>query len=557
MSHFLLTTAPHDRRLTEVVPHFLYSSTSPSPLRNTRDVIVFLHGTFTNLTTLRGEAQGNDLSPEEIIAALYVTNRRFSGIDGYFSAVIVDLHRRALIGITDKHCVGELYYHIAQQGHVTIASRFAALLPYSEKRLNDRALACFFSLGDTDRPDTLVEDIRRITQFHTLHLDDRLTIHSDYLAALSSLPVHRSRDRKEVLDNLESLLRSYIKNLTAEYGHLCNTLSGGVDSSYLQALLLEEGQVHSFSIAFAAAGLDNVYASDVAQHLGTTHEAISFDSDEFLQYIERGITVTGKPFMYQGEAMFLKLYDHIATRFPGTTVISGQTADGALDSALSRPIQLALTLNLVPHHLLDLLLGYVSPEWRGLTVALRSARISSETLRRIARHSDTCARVARYLGCSHDMYAPIAAMANGFTGGTEDKLAKAHLYGGEMRRIPHMLHALAESVGLRTALPFLEPSFLEYTLTIPAVLKRRKYLGKKLAARHIPRAYVYRPKISKRIPYGRLFTQEAPWVDLLNAIRRARYYGFDVDEMIADAEHLLLLRLINFHIWKRRVLASE
>ena len=63
--------------------------------------------------------------------------------------------------------------------------------------------------------------------------------------------------------------------------------------------------------------------------------------------------------------------------------------------------------------------------------------------------------------------------------GNEDRLAKAHLYTSEQRRIPNMLSALAGSVGLRIVFPFLDPAFLEYVLTIPATLKRRKYLGKK------------------------------------------------------------------------------
>jgi asparagine synthetase B (glutamine-hydrolysing) len=333
-------------------------------------------------------------------------------------------------------------------------------------------------------------------------------------------------------------------------------LSGGVDSSYLQALLLEQQHVHSFSIAFDASGQDNVYAADVARHLGTAHEALTFTADEFLQCIERGIKVTGKPYMYQGEAMFLKLYGHIATRFPKTTIISGQTADGALDSAIPRPIRLALQLQRMPHQLLDQALSYITDEWRGLAAELQALPISSENLRRIERRSGTCQRVARYLGCSHDVYAQIAVMTNDFPGSKEDKLAKSHLYNGEMRRIPNMLHALAESVGSRLAFPFLEPGFLEYTLTIPAKLKRGKYLGKKLAERHISRRYVYRPKISKGIPYGKLFTQERQWVDVLNTIKEAAYYGFDVDELINSQEYPLLLRLINFHIWKLRVLDS-
>jgi asparagine synthetase B (glutamine-hydrolysing) len=330
-----------------------------------------------------------------------------------------------------------------------------------------------------------------------------------------------------------------------------------VDSSYLQALLCKEQQTHSFSIAFDKYGRDNVYAADVAEYLRTSHEAITLTADEFLQYLERGIKLTARPHMYQGEAMFLKLYEHIATRFPNATIVSGQTADGAFDSAPPRPIQMALRFGNLPRQLLDVMLSYITDEWCGLAAGLQAANISSDSLRRIERRSGICQKVAGYLGFAHDVFSHTAEMANWFAGDKEDKLAKAHLYSGEMRRIPNMLHALTEAVGLVVVFPFLDPTFLEYTLTIPATLKRRKYLGKKLAERYISHRYVHRPKIAKNIPFGTLFTEAEQWVELLNVIKKVGYYGFDVNDMIANREYALVLRLINFHLWNRNVLNPE
>ena len=50
------------------------------------------------------------------------------------------------------------------------------------------------------------------------------------------------------------------------------------------------------------------------------------------------------------------------------------------------------------------------------------------------------------------------------------------------------------------------------------------------------RKYVYRPKIDKGIPYGKLFAEEGHYVETLKAIKRAGYYQFDVDEMIVNQE---------------------
>jgi hypothetical protein len=258
--------------------------------------------------------------------------------------------------------------------------------------------------------------------------------------------------------------------------------------------------------------------------------------------------------MYQGESMFLKLYDYVAERFPNTTIVSGQTADGALNSGLPRPIQIALQFSRLPHQLLDPMLGYLTDEWRNLGAHLKTKEISSGVIRDIERRSSVFQRVEHYLGFSHDVFAHTADMANMFKGNKEDRLAKAHMYTSEHRRIPDMLFVLAGSVGLRIAFPFLDPTFIEYVLTVPASLKRRKYLGKKLAEGHISRKYIYRPKIDKGIPYRKLFVEEEHFVELLQDIKRARYYQFDVDEMKANEEHALLLRLINFHIWKREVL---
>jgi asparagine synthetase B (glutamine-hydrolysing) len=340
------------------------------------------------------------------------------------------------------------------------------------------------------------------------------------------------------------------------YARVCNTLSGGVDSSYLQALLLKERQPYSFSIQFDVYGRDNDYARDVANQLGTTHDAMVFTSSDFLRLLERGVRITQKPYIYQGEAMFLKLYAHIAERCRGAAVVSGQTADGALASAPSKPIQLALRSRMVPHPLVDLILRRFTDEWRGVVRDLRGPAITAETMRRIERYSRRCRTVAEYLGFEHDVFIHTAEMANGFAGGTDDKLAKAHLYSGEMRRIPSVLHALAAAEGLAVAFPFLDPTFLEYTLSIPASLKQRKYLGKKLATRYVTPKYVRRAKLSKQVPYQSVF-KEAEWSQILNVIRNERYFGFDVDTMIARQDHALILRLVNFHLWTTCILDFE
>ena len=181
MSGFFLTTFRDETRRYEVVPNFLYSNSRPAHLRNTRDMVVFLDGFFTNLTQLRKEQQDSDFSPEELLATLYVKNREFSELNGHFSAVIVDLHRRSLLGLTDRQCVGELYYYVGQDNNIILTSQFTWLLPYSAKRFNDYALSCFFCLGDIERQDTLIQDIKRIQQFYTLHYDGHLTIKADYL----------------------------------------------------------------------------------------------------------------------------------------------------------------------------------------------------------------------------------------------------------------------------------------------------------------------------------------------------------------------------------------
>jgi asparagine synthetase B (glutamine-hydrolysing) len=460
MSHFLLTTRWQPETSYEIVPQFLFAAATPTPLRNTNDVAVFFDGFFSNLTELRRHLNDSTFTPEELLAALYINNSGFDAINGHFCAVIVDLQRRTLLGITDRQCVGELYYHVAPDGTLALTSDFARLLPFSSKHLNEYALSCFFSLGDIDRQDTFLKDIRRITEFYTLHFDGALAIKADYLAALLAIPVDSDRLPREVLEHLDQLLTRNTASLTTDAGQLCNTLSGGVDSSYLQALLLRHNQRHSFSIAFDSYGIDNRYAGDVAYSLGTTHESITFPRRDLVRYIERGVKLTRKPYMNQGELMFLKLYDHIAQRFPDATIVSGQTADAALASKVPRAIELALQSHM-PYEFTDLLLGLLSADWGHLAAALKGQQISSHCIQQIDRKTAMCNRVGRYLGWPAEVYTEMADMVNRSVGNTEDRIAKAYMYAGEKRRIPNVLAALARSVGLRIAMPFLDPKFFD------------------------------------------------------------------------------------------------
>ncbi len=545
----------------DIVENFVYSDTPAKPIRNTSNIIVFFEGFFMNLKQIRKQLGCDEYCEEEIIAELYNRNKEITLINGYFSIVIIDKKKRCIKAFTDRCCIGEIYY-IFRNGQLFLSSGFKNILKYSKKLINEKALPKYFYGGGTGRRDTLIEDIKKIAQFYVLTFNGNLTISDDYLNHICNLQISNKIKEEDVMAFIDDSLNKYFDCLAMNYPEICNTLSGGVDSSILQAFLIKRDKRKSFSIDFEEYVGHKKYAEEVAEYLHTDHHSITLNvKNEFLNNIENGILITGKPYIYAGEAMFLKLYKHISEISSNSFIVNGQTADAAMGVSVSRPIQFFFNHSYIPSKLVNLILGQINNEWKTIGSEIRKKDLTPELVSKNKNTTETITNIKKYLNISNDLYESILELFDRFSGEKIDKISKLELYEGDLLRIPTTLSKIANSQGLRIVFPFANPVIVEFMLTVPHKLKakhyRTKYLGKKVAEKYLPKKYIYRNKMSSQLPLKKIFQENEGFMEILKAIKRERYYRFDVDEMLRNNNTDMLFKLINFHIWKKKVVENR
>ncbi|BAL91817.1 putative asparagine synthetase [Actinoplanes missouriensis 431] len=108
-------------------------------------------------------------------------------------------------------------------------------------------------------------------------------------------------------------------------------LSGGLDSSFIVALLAEQGQtgLTTFSIGFEAAGGESgdefEYSNLIAAKFGTEHHQIRIGQDRFLPAVERTVAAMSEPMVSHDCIAFNLLSEDVAKQVK--VVQSGQGAD--------------------------------------------------------------------------------------------------------------------------------------------------------------------------------------------------------------------------------------
>jgi asparagine synthase (glutamine-hydrolysing) len=111
-------------------------------------------------------------------------------------------------------------------------------------------------------------------------------------------------------------------------------LSGGIDSSYIVALLAEQGQrgLTTFSIGFEAGGGETgdefAYSDLVAKQFGTEHHQIRIGRDRFLPAVDRTVAAMSEPMVSHDCIAFYLLSEDVAKHIK--VVQSGQGADEIL-----------------------------------------------------------------------------------------------------------------------------------------------------------------------------------------------------------------------------------
>jgi asparagine synthase (glutamine-hydrolysing) len=277
------------------------SAAASQPMSN-EDATLWLvfNGEIYNYKELRKELADNghrfrSVSDTEVLLHLYEEHgpALLSYIDGIFSFVIYDDRSRRIFGARDRLGVKPLYYALSSY-RFAFASEPKALLALPdvgrEPRLEE--VPSYLTFSCVPGPHTLFRDIEKLEPGTAFEL----TADGTFRRERYWLPGGRLDGERFDSNNLASALECSLSKAVAKRivtdVPLGTTLSGGIDSSLIVALMTEVlgAPFKTFTIGYpgdeANSNSDLHFARLVARQFGTDHYEVIIKPDEFLAVLD-------------------------------------------------------------------------------------------------------------------------------------------------------------------------------------------------------------------------------------------------------------------------------
>ncbi|MEV4350751.1 N-acetylglutaminylglutamine amidotransferase [Actinoplanes sp. NPDC049596] len=254
---------------------------------------------------------------------------------GMFAFAIVEHDTGTVTLARDRLGIKPLYL-AETPGRLRFASTLPALLAAGDvdKSIDKVALQHYMTFHSVvPAPRTIIAGVRKLppATVRTIRTDGSSTDRVYWEASHTRRPDIADAEWPELIH--EKLKVAVERRMVADVpvGVL---LSGGIDSSYIVALLAEQGQrgLTTFSIGFEAAGGETgdefAYSDIVAKEFDTVHHQIRIGKDRFLPAVDRTVAAMAEPMVSHDCIAFNLLSEDVSKHVK--VVQSGQGADEIL-----------------------------------------------------------------------------------------------------------------------------------------------------------------------------------------------------------------------------------
>jgi asparagine synthase (glutamine-hydrolysing) len=490
-------------------------------------------------------------------------------LDGSFTLALLDGQAGRVCLYRNLVGTGFTYYHAGADG-LLFGGNLADLVDaaWVPPRPNRAALPAFFLYRWVPGRETLFDDFFRLLPGEEVRWDARgLTRVQRHTFA--DLGGDQTKDA-DALDRVEATLTAVLADCARLQPGAANLLSGGIDSSYLQALWNRRiggrddlPPSWSVSVDHPLTWADTDYAVTASRALGTRHTLVAADGP-YADYLVATLSETGEPPNHVQTAYFGHLARSMAAW--GTPAgLCGEGADSLFGLGLANQVHNATVLRtLVPGRLprraLEALSGLV--RWRNLAEALRLAN----DLYDLTSHLHPVNRVAAFTDAEAvaACFGPAAAAAAGgrralldLFAVPDDPMDRLHAAGflGEAMDSAALWTTLFDRAGLDLLCPFLDSRVLRLVLGLPAHVRypfrRPKDLLKQALRRHLPAAFVERPKLGFGQP---IFEWLAPGGQLRPLVDRINPHPFVDPRTLARTRARptwFLFSLLCYDLWHK------
>jgi asparagine synthase (glutamine-hydrolysing) len=250
------------------------------------------------------------------------------GLEGSFSLALLDAPAGRVVLYRNLVGAGFTYYH-AGPGGLLFGSNLADLVDAAgaAPRPNRDALPGFFLYRWAPGRDTLFEGFHRLLPGEQLTWDARgvARVQRHTLGGLRTEVI-----RGDAMERLDATMAEVLRDCAAHRPGAANLLSGGVDSSYLQAVWNraaageEPPPSASVSVDHPRTWQDTDYAVTAAEALGTRHALVPADGP-YAGYLLDTLAATAEPPNHVQTAYF----GHLARALVAQGLTAGVCGEGA------------------------------------------------------------------------------------------------------------------------------------------------------------------------------------------------------------------------------------
>jgi len=509
-----------------------------------------------------------------------------SHLNGMFAIALHDTRQARFVLVRDRLGVKPLYYALSPN-HLVCGSEIKALLASGlvARDLDLDGLGQFIAWEYVPAPATLFRGIRKLAPGEMMILDlprfrARTSTWWEVARGRDGAASNVASTPADWADAVEAKLRECVKRQMVADVPLGAFLSGGVDSSLVVSAM---GSARAFSIGFEDPSYNELdHATAVAEQLGLDHESETLRPDA-VELFDRLMEFMDDPI---GDFSIFPTYlvSRLARRRV-TVALSGDGGDelfGGYETYIAQAV--AGALRVVPlafwRRVVGPLLRRIAPgaPQRGLVnIAKRFAEgLEHDPALGHARWRLFAGEEARQRLFTPDalarMASPVGAHIARLRGEAEGRLETERALYVDLKsclsdKFLTKLDRMSMACSLEARVPFLDHELVDLAFAMPATLKvrgfRTKVLLKRVAARRLPRASVYRPKQGFSIPMKTwLMNDFRPLLeDMLSPARLGPEGIFRADAVERlKAEHLsgranhshVLWSLIVFQDWRGR-----
>ena len=194
----------------------------------------------------------------------------------------------------DSHGRELVFYMLADDG-IHISSDISELirLKGSSAKINKDALKMYLIFQYVPTCETIVKDIFRLAPGNTLRYTEEKGLEIEEYTHPIFTPAGKSMEK--AAEDIRSAVSSAVTKCTADcHEKIGCFLSGGVDSSYMAAMLRPD---YSFTFGFQKSVYDESgYAKELSEKLGIENSCRYFSGDDFFDAVPKIQKIIGQPY---------------------------------------------------------------------------------------------------------------------------------------------------------------------------------------------------------------------------------------------------------------------